>query len=223
MLVLYALSGSKPLSVFANSLYHFEHNMYEKKFFYLIFAYLFLTPFICFSVEAGDKKNAPNILWIVNEDMSPELGCYGNKLVKTPNIDQLAAEGAMFTRAYAPSPVCSPCRSSFFTGMYNIRIGAHQHRTPNKKPLPKKVKLVTGRLAAHGYYICNLSAMFKDIQGNCKTDFNFKAEKVFPGSDWNSCPKGKPFFAYINFNEPKPYLWGRSEQWAKKNDTYVDS
>ncbi|MCG8310121.1 MAG: sulfatase [Cytophagales bacterium] len=197
--------------------------MKAKRVLYLILACLFLTPSISCSVDPNAGKAVPNILWIVNEDMSPELGCYGNALVKTPNIDRLASEGAMFTRAYAPSPVCSSSRSSLFTGMYNIRIGAHQHRTPNKKPLPEKVKPVTERLANHGYYICNLSGMFKDIQGNSKTDFNFKVEHVFPGSDWNSCPKGRPFFAYVNFNEPKPYLWDESERWAKENGALIDS
>ena len=175
------------------------------------------------SGKFSDDSKKPNILWIVNEDTDPELGCYGNKLVKTPNIDRLASEGAIFTRAYAPSPVCSPCRSSFFTGMYNIRIGAHQHRTQDKEQLPQDVKLVTEHLADIGYYICNLSQLFKEIRGNSKTDFNFAHQNVFPGGDWNSVSQGKPFFGYINISEPKPYLWEESEVWAKENGAYVDS
>lgn len=169
------------------------------------------------------ENRKPNILWIVNEDMDPELGCYGNDLVKTPNLDQLATEGMRFERAYAPTPVCSPSRSSFFTGMYNIKIGAHQHRTPNKQPLSNGVMILTERLITNGYYVANIQKQFKELHGNCKTDFNFKAQSVFPGQGWDSCPKDKPFFAYINFNEPKPYLWEASEEWAKENGALVDS
>ena len=61
-------------------------------------------------VKAGptDRAIAPNILWIVAEDLSPDLGCYGNRLVRTPNIDALAAEGVRFTRAFSTAQVCSP-------------------------------------------------------------------------------------------------------------------
>ena len=60
-------------------------------------------------VKAGptDRAIAPNILWIVAEDLSPDLGCYGNRLVRTPNIDALPAEGVRFTRAKG-QPVSFP-------------------------------------------------------------------------------------------------------------------
>lgn len=174
--------------------------------------------------EKSNKDNLrPNILWILNEDMDPDLGCYGNRFVKTPNIDQLSKEGIKFNRAYTTSPVCSPSKSSLFTGMYNIRIGAHQHRTPDLKPLPSDVHIVTELLSKSGYYICDNTNLFKDIGGNANIDFNFLTENVFPGEDWNAVPKGQPFFAYINIHEPKPYLWNKSEVWAKDNNAVVNA
>ncbi|QIP16554.1 sulfatase-like hydrolase/transferase [Spirosoma aureum] len=71
----------------------------------------------------------PNILWITCEDMSPHLSCYGDNEVKTPNIDQLAAEGICYTHAYTTAGVCAPSRSSIITGMYQTSIGTQHMRT----------------------------------------------------------------------------------------------
>ena len=70
----------------------------------------------------------PNILWLVAEDMSPWLGCYGDATVATPNCDRLAREGVRYRNAFATSPVCAPARSSLITGMYATRIGTMQMR-----------------------------------------------------------------------------------------------
>ncbi len=58
-----------------------------------------------------------NVLFIAVDDMRPELGCYGNKVVKTPQIDRLAARGIVFERAYCQQAVCSPSRTAILTGL----------------------------------------------------------------------------------------------------------
>ena len=61
----------------------------------------------------------PNIVYILADDLGyGELGAYGQKLIKTPNIDSLAAEGMRFTQAYSGSTVCAPSRSTFLTGKH---------------------------------------------------------------------------------------------------------
>ena len=80
-------------------------------------------------VAAGGAPDLPNILWILAEDMGPELGVYGTPETRTPNLDSLAARGMRFTRAFTTSPVCSTSRSAFHTGMYQMAIGAHNHRS----------------------------------------------------------------------------------------------
>src|SRR5680860_3246 len=75
-------------------------------------------------------SNSPNILLIVSEDHGQDLGCYGNKVVFTPNIDSLASNGIRFVNAYTTYSVCSPSRSSIFTGLYphqNGQIGLATH------------------------------------------------------------------------------------------------
>ena len=63
--------------------------------------------------------NKPNIIFIMADDLGyADLGCYGQKLIKTPHIDQLAKEGMTFTQCYSGSSVCAPARSVLMTGLH---------------------------------------------------------------------------------------------------------
>jgi iduronate 2-sulfatase len=64
------------------------------------------------------EKQKPNILFMVSDDLTACLGCYGNKVCKTPHLDRLALEGVLFQRAYCQYPVCGPSRASFMSGLY---------------------------------------------------------------------------------------------------------
>ena len=66
---------------------------------------------------SAQNKTKPNILFIAIDDLKPELGCYGNKQIKTPNIDRLAAMGTVFLSNYCQQAVCGPTRASLMTGM----------------------------------------------------------------------------------------------------------
>ena len=68
-------------------------------------------------ISSCSEGNPPNVLWLISEDTSPDMGCYGNPLVKTPNFDRLAGEGVRFENAFATCPVCSPARSAMMTGV----------------------------------------------------------------------------------------------------------
>jgi N-sulfoglucosamine sulfohydrolase len=144
----------------------------------------------------GEK---PNILWLIAEDFCPDLGCYNHPLVKTPNVDRLAGEGARYTNAFTAAPVCSPSRSAFMTAMYQTTIGAHQHRTPDRKPLPPDVKVITDYFRAAGYFTSNCAGGNWERRG--KTDFNFEVKKPFDGTDWRQRKPGQPFYAQVNFSE----------------------
>lgn len=75
---------------------------------------------------ANEKK--PNIVFILSDDQgSWSLGCYGNKEIKTPNIDRLAKEGVMFDNFFCVSPVCSPSRASLLTGKIPSQHGVHDY------------------------------------------------------------------------------------------------
>ncbi len=150
------------------------------------------------------KQQRPNILWLIAEDFSPDLGCYGVKRVETPHLDQLAREGAMFTNAFTTAPVCSASRSAFMTGMYQTSIDAHNHRSHRDKEdeliLPEPVHVITKYFKDAGYFTSNCAGLNFDKPG--KTDWNFTpTTKGFDGTDWRQRAEGQPFFAQVNFSE----------------------
>lgn len=76
----------------------------------------------------------PNIVVFIGDDLGVEdTGPYGNKIVRTPNLDKLSKESIRFTRAFAASPTCGPSRSSLFTGLMPFRHGAHGNHTGTKE------------------------------------------------------------------------------------------
>ena len=73
----------------------------------------------------GQEPEKPNVLFIIADDLGVgDLACYGNPVLRTPNIDALAKAGVRLTNHYAPSPLCAPSRAGFLTGRYNHRTGA---------------------------------------------------------------------------------------------------
>ena len=88
---------------------------FKMKFFFLIIITILFTP----ACESEKKKisTLPNVLFIAVDDLRPELGVYGNRVVKTPNIDQLAREGSFFSRHYVQVPTCGASRYSLMTGL----------------------------------------------------------------------------------------------------------
>ncbi len=147
----------------------------------------------------------PNILWLIAEDMGPELSAYGYDGIDTPNIDGLAAAGTMYTHAFATAPVCSPSRSAFMTGMYQTTIGAHNHRSHRDDGyrLPDRVQLLTDRLREHGYFTANVVHLEDlDFNGTGKTDWNFSYDgDAFDSDDWADLKVNQPFYAQVNFPE----------------------
>jgi iduronate 2-sulfatase len=75
-----------------------------------------LVVLLFFSVNSIAQKNKPNVLFIAIDDLKPILGCYGNTLIKTPNIDRLAKMGTVFKSNYVQQAVCGPTRASILTG-----------------------------------------------------------------------------------------------------------
>jgi N-sulfoglucosamine sulfohydrolase len=135
----------------------------------------------------AETPKRPNLVWIVAEDICPNLGCYGDKDAITPNLDRLAAQGARFTRCFTHAPVCAPSRSGLVTGMYPTTIGSHHMRSTLKNPPPTFME----ELRKAGYFVAWPG----------KTDFNFAPPKGAFDTTQNWMRKGQlkePFFAFIN-------------------------
>ena len=136
----------------------------------------------CSSTSKSKKEtvNKPNILWIIAEDLSPFMGCYGDSINAghTPVIDQLASEGVLFKRAYATAPVCSASRSAMITGMMQTTTGTHNHRSSRytngevvpeelRIRLPKGLKTIPELMKEAGYFTFNSG----------KDDYNFHYDR----------------------------------------------
>ncbi|MGD8500551.1 MAG: sulfatase-like hydrolase/transferase, partial [Phycisphaerales bacterium] len=89
----------------------------------------------------GESSERPNILFIAIDDLRPELGCYGEKLVKTPNLDRLAREGLRFTRAYCQEAICGPSRTSLMTGLRPNSCGVVENVTYFRDTTPDVITL----------------------------------------------------------------------------------
>lgn len=135
----------------------------------------------------------PNFLWLVSEDNSPWLGCYGDSLARTPHLDRLAREGVLFTRAFVNAPVCAPSRSTLHTGMHAASLGSLHMRS--RAPLPPSVHFFTADLRESGYQCVN----------GQKTDYNTPGT---PPGAWDErrlsnslrgLSRRRPFFRFINF------------------------
>lgn len=79
-------------------------------------SFIILSTALLSFIPLHAAENKPNVLFIAVDDLRPELGCYGNTLIKTPNIDRLAARGLVFNRAYVQQAVCGPSRTAVMTG-----------------------------------------------------------------------------------------------------------
>ena len=162
-----------------------------------------------------------NVLWFVVDDMSADFSCYGQKAIRTPAVDKLAAEGLLFTRAYATSPVCSTFRSALITGMYQNSIGAHHHRSGRGKhriKLPEGVRPIPELFQKAGFHTCigsgiegfDFRSMPTTRQKRGKTDYNFDWEAgMYDSHDWADRKKDQPFFMQVQLHGGK--MRGASE------------
>jgi arylsulfatase A-like enzyme len=168
------------------------------------------------TINAGSEQ--PNILWIYVEDTNAWMSTYGDTLIETPNIDELASNGVRFDRAYMTSGVCSPTRSAIITGMYQTSIGAHEHYSSFQTwrgnemehwdPNHIGVRTLPEIFRAAGYYTFN--------EGKNHYNFVFSNDDLYDhkgdgqgfkgainGSEWTGREEGQPFFGQIQLRGGK--------------------
>lgn len=114
------------------------------------------------SALAADK---PNVLLICVDDLKPVLGCYGDKTVKSPHIDRLAARSVLFERAYCNQAVCSPSRNALLTGWRPQTLGIYDLGTNFRRSRPDAVTLPQ-RFKQHGWRTEALGKIFHVGHGN---------------------------------------------------------
>jgi arylsulfatase A-like enzyme len=140
-------------------------------------------------VRAADR---PNILWLVSEDNDTFLGCYGDRLARTPTLDKLAHDGVLYERCFA-WPVCATSRFALISGMYAVSCGPAEHMRAQGK-IPAWLKGFPAYLREAGYFTTN----------NAKTDYNspIRIKEAWDlcggGAHWRKGGPDKPFFSVFN-------------------------
>jgi arylsulfatase A-like enzyme len=90
---------------------------------------------------SGADAKRPNVLFLISDDLNNLLGCYGDPLAKTPNIDKLAKRGVLFEKAYCTFPLCGPSRNSFLTGLYPNSTGILRNAQVFRQTIPEQLSM----------------------------------------------------------------------------------
>ena len=119
---------------------------------------LFLGLFVCsilITLGESAEKRKPNFIFVLSDDIAQgDLGIYGQKLIKTPRLDQMAIEGTRYLQAYCGTSVCAPSRSSFFTGLHTGHCpvrGNYEVPPEGQLPLPEKTVTIAEVAKSSGY------------------------------------------------------------------------
>jgi iduronate 2-sulfatase len=120
---------------------------------------LFVFALVVVSFQLAFAADKPNVLFIAVDDLRPELGCYGNTIVKTPNIDRIASRGIVFNKAYCQQAVCSPSRTAIMTGLRPDVTKVWDLVTHFRVAQPDCVTLPQ-HFKAHGYHCAAINKIY---------------------------------------------------------------
>lgn len=160
----------------------------------------------------------PNVLLIVSEDNGPELGCYGDNYVNTPNLDALAREGVLFQNAYVPQAGCSQSRAALLTGLYPHQNGQIGLATWKFKMYSSKLPNLISEFKNIGYRTGIIGKLHINPEGAFPFDFkkipssNFARKDLgeyaqFAGDFISESDTDAPFLLSVNYPDPhRPFL-----------------
>jgi arylsulfatase A-like enzyme len=168
-----------------------------------------LTPFglLAASLLAGTPAQAqgpaptPNIVVLVADDLGwRDTGVYGNRFIRTPNIDRLARSGLVVRLAFGTSPQCSPSRISMLTGKY-----AHATRTEDlHTPLPEGARILPSYLKDQGYFTGSMLKTHYGPHGERQFEwYSARTADSLPG--FLDAAGSRPFFLWVGFHEHRPF------------------
>lgn len=127
--------------------------------FKLALSFAFLLVSSCLWLQPSLAQERPNVLFIISDDLNNLLGCYGDPLARTPNIDRLAARGLRFDKAYCTFPLCGPSRNSMLTGLYPNSTGILANAQIFRQSIPQQHSLPQAfRLS--GYFAARIGKLY---------------------------------------------------------------
>ncbi|MFT4690939.1 MAG: sulfatase-like hydrolase/transferase [Verrucomicrobiia bacterium] len=144
--------------------------------------------------EAADR---PNILWITSEDNGHYIGCFGDPVARTPNVDWLARGGTRYRNCFSNAAVCAPARQTLITGMYATSLGGQHMRSTTK--FPAGVHYFPKYLRDLGYHTSNNSKTdYNGSPGDGKRAMTAAWDESGKKAHWRNRTAGKPFFSVFN-------------------------
>jgi len=123
------------------------------------FGLLATSLFAAFTHHRAFAADRPNVLFLISDDLSNRLGCYGDQLAKTPNVDKLATRGVRFDRAYCTFPLCGPSRNSFLTGLYPNSDGILTNSQIYRQTIPMHVSLPQA-FRQQGWFVARIGKLY---------------------------------------------------------------
>jgi iduronate 2-sulfatase len=130
----------------------------------------------------------PNVLFIALDDLRPELGCYGQTHIHSPNIDRLAASGVVFNRAYCQYPVCNASRASLLTGLRPDSTGVSDNATHFRKQAPEVITLPQ-QFKDHGYITQAFGKLYHGAFEKAYVGRAFDDPRSWNGAHWYGSPQ----------------------------------
>jgi N-sulfoglucosamine sulfohydrolase len=170
---------------------------------------VWIAIFVAMSMAAAADAAPKNVVLFVADDLGPMLGCYGNKIIKTPAFDAIAADGTLFTHAFATTASCSPSRSVILSGMFNHANGQYglEHDVHHFSSFDR-VKSLSGRLSAANYRTARVGKFHvaplevypfeKIVKGDARNGVQM-AENC---RSWIAEDNARPFFLYFCTTDP---------------------
>lgn len=129
------------------------------------------------SLAAAGTAQRPNVLLICVDDLKPVLGCYGDRLAKTPNIDRLSSRGMRFDLAYCNQAVCAASRNSLMLGSHCTSIGIYDLSKNFRKAVPDAVTLPQ-YFMKHGYRAESVGKIYHTGHGNTNDDASWSVPAI---------------------------------------------
>jgi arylsulfatase A-like enzyme len=154
--------------------------------------------------ERGSCGEQPSVLFIISDDLTTALGCYGHPQCKTPNIDRIARRGVRFDKMFCMNPVCGPARASLMTGRYPAELGCYSNKDSKSLFENRKITGMTEPFREAGYFAARVSKVYHmGIPGDIVTGS--------PGADHTAA-----WDVAVNIRDPEQHHPGASEHLTPK-------
>ena len=169
-------------------------------------AVLFLATLVSANVTIA-KERLPNFIFVLSDDIAQgDIGVYGQKLIKTPHLDRMAAEGTRYQQAYCGTTVCAPCRSSFFTGLHSghcpIR-GNWEVAPEGQLPIPAETVTIAEVAKSAGYATATFGKWGMGFFDSSGSPFKQGVDHFF---GYNCQRHAHSYFPTYLYNDDKPFL-----------------